>query len=745
MTNAQIHPGHTIRFRMRAWLAKAKDLPTRVWEGEVVAVTQKAVLVEAHAVAEAADHCHRCGREIKHPGSRLIGYGPDCAEKLGLPWLDVEEIDEKTLAEIQARIRTEVVQAKTWIPFSQVDELEITGGEPKKPEPKPTTATTTGNGRPAPRPKGDFVLRLHDGRIAVAAAYRHKDLLKSLTGRLWDKREKAWTYPASPLVAQDLLEAITKAGTVAFADDVARDRIQGLLDQAGAIAGAQDLKSRAALPDIDTVRTEAWLHQRQAFHFAKDLGSALLYMHMGTGKTLVSIGLIAHEKASVAVVLAPKRVIQVWPKDFAKHTDLDGWKILPLSNGSTAKRAKEVLQAAKIAKLQGDRLVVVVNYEAAWRGDLAKALVEIEPEFVVFDEIHRIKSPSGKASKYAQKLASLASVRKRLGLSGTIMPHGPLDVYAQMRALEPGLFGTSFQAFKTRYASLDHWGGVDGYKNLDELHGKLSTVMYRAEKGVLDLPDVMDEEIQVEISPKARKLYQDLEDTLYAAWGEGEISVTNALTQLLRLQQITSGFAQLDEDDPGTLTRVDTAKEEALRDLLEDLPQEEPVVVFTVYRADIEIIRQVVEASGRRFAELSGSRDDLETWQQGGADVIGVNIRAGGLGVDLTRAHYGVYFSQTFSLGDYEQSRDRLHRPGQDQATAFYHLIARDTVDERIYHALRSKRKVVDAVMASRETPAEPIVEPEDDGRAEAQALEEEDARDLGAGSDLFPDVDLPF
>ena len=132
---------------------------------------------------------------------------------------------------------------------------------------------------------------------------------------------------------------------------------------------------------------------------------------------------------------------------------------------------------------------------------------------------------------------------------------------------------------------------------------------------------------------------------------------------------------------------------------MSDLPVTEPVVVFCRFRADLEEVRAAAAELGRPYAEVSGTTKELERWQAGDATILGVQIQSGGLGIDCTRAAYAFYYSLGFSLGDYEQSLARLRRPGQTRCVRYYHLVARHTVDEQVYAALRDRRVVVDAVM----------------------------------------------
>ena len=99
----------------------------------------------------------------------------------------------------------------------------------------------------------------------------------------------------------------------------------------------------------------------------------------------------------------------------------------------------------------------------------------------------------------------------------------------------------------------------------------------------------------------------------------------------------------------------------------------------------------------------------MEAWQAGDAPILAVQIQAGGVGIDLTRAAYCVYLSTGFSLGDYEQSVARCHRPGQDRTVFYYHILVKDSVDERVYKALRARKNVVESVLADIYTEKEDV------------------------------------
>ncbi len=324
-------------------------------------------------------------------------------------------------------------------------------------------------------------------------------------------------------------------------------------------------------------------------------------------------------------------------------------------------------------------------------------LMDAGIEFIIADEIHRIKSASGKASMFLSRLGD--KTRGKLGLTGTPMPHSPLDIYAQYRFLDKGIFGTSYHAFKNRYAIMGGFQGhqVMGYQKQDELQKKFSSMAYQVGSDVLDLPEAMHVVREVELTKETRRHYNDMYREFSVMIGDQQINAANALSKLLRLQQITSGY--LPVSTPLGVVRVGTEKQDELCEVFEDLAVTEPVVVFARFRHDLDEIKRACQKSGRRYAELSGRENELASWQGGGADVIGVQIQAGGVGIDLTRARYCVYYSVGYSLGDYEQSLARVHRPGQKHPVTYIHLVATKTVDEQVYDALDKRKQVVEEIL----------------------------------------------
>lgn len=434
-----------------------------------------------------------------------------------------------------------------------------------------------------------------------------------------------------------------------------------------------------------------WKHQKEALCFALDKPGCLLDMFMGTGKSLVAVQLTRMRKHMRVLIVCPKKVIDVWPEQFHLHTDAR-ILVVPLKKGSIVERATAMKQSIALAQARKQPVVIVINYEGCWHEPFGSLAVHEGFDFLVLDECHRIKAPGGKASRYLSRLAW--HIPWRLGLTGTMMPHSFLDIYAQYRAIDCRVFGSNYTAFKRQYGV---FGGYQNYQligvqNKEDLHARVYSIAYHASKDVLDLPPEMHIAYRCELSSGARKVYDDLYSKFVAGVHDGTVTVYNALTKLLRLQQCTSGYAKLDD---GREVEIDLAKYELMLDTVEDSEASEPWVIFCRFRHDLEKVHQMADALGRTSLELSGSRDELKRWQDGEAPILAVQIQSGGLGIDLTRARYCGYFSKGFSLGDYDQSLARVHRPGQKRPVTYYHWIAENTVDERVETSLANKKEVI--------------------------------------------------
>jgi hypothetical protein len=432
----------------------------------------------------------------------------------------------------------------------------------------------------------------------------------------------------------------------------------------------------------------------------------MLSWGMGSGKTLAAITAAMDQRA--VIVVCPVSVGPAWARHFAEH-DADRL-VCNAFSGTAAQRAKRLTEITAAAG-RGRRIAVLVNYDSVWRPNVSKMIERLPIDRIILDESHRAKAPGGKASRYLYGLAKKFPAAKRLCLTGTPCPHSPLDLYAQMRFLDPTIFGTSFAAFRARY-SIPHPrfpSAVLAYRNQEEMAAKVAPVQHTVDTdAVLTLPDSIHTRIDVPLSREEAAFYSQMASSLVAQVQAGEIVATNVLTQLLRLQQACSGHTVVGEDRETVILNgceSMTSKGAALADWMEDVPAHEPVIVFCRFREDLRQAKLAAEKNGRAGMELSGNANDLEAWQKAsGGEVLAVQLQSGGVGIDLTRAAHCAFMSLGFSLGDFEQALARMRRPGQTKTCRYFHFLAtvdgvKASVDELVYHALRDRREIIDQVL----------------------------------------------
>lgn len=452
------------------------------------------------------------------------------------------------------------------------------------------------------------------------------------------------------------------------------------------------------------IRAAPYEHQRRAAAFALDRlsrgGGAALLMEMGTGKTLTSIGIVGQlwkeRRIARLLIVAPLSILGVWRDEFDKFAGYD--YCLSVLEGTAARKADTIRHMAG-KSLQ----VLVINYESAWR--MEKELAEWKPDCIVCDEGHKIKTHNIAASKVMHRLA--AKAKYRLLLTGTVITNKPIDVFSQYKFCDPAIYGNSFYQFRNRYFDMVGFGGYTPVMKRSmegEFTERLHSIAFRATKAeCLDLPEFTDIVQRIDLEPQTMRIYRQLVRDSYAELAEGSVTVTNVLSQLLRLSQLTGGY--VGNDDAGGVTQVSTAKLDALADLVDGAVADgRKIVVIARFVPEIHAIGKMLEKKKIRYAQISGEirdRDEQIAAFQNDPDVpvfIG-QIATAGLGITLTAASTMIFYSLDYSMSNYEQTRARIHRVGQKHPCTYIHLVAKGTVDEKVLKALQDKANLAKALV----------------------------------------------
>ena len=427
--------------------------------------------------------------------------------------------------------------------------------------------------------------------------------------------------------------------------------------------------------------------------------SVAILAEMGTGKTLISIGiagqLYLQKEINKLLIVAPLSITKVWKEEFQKFADFDYQ--LEVLEGPT-KEKSETLRNLFGTKLQ----VAVINYESCWR--MEKEIMLWKPDMIICDESSKIKNPQAKQSKALHSLGKYS--KHNIILTGTPITNNPLDFFSQYKFLDECIFGGSYYAFRGRYAIMGGYGNyqVVGYKNLSELTRKAHSIAFRiTKKEALDLPEQLDVIRYVELEPEARAIYNQVERNSYAELSQGEIVVRNVLTKLLRLSQITGGF--LTDEFTEIKENISNAKLNLLEEIIEEcVDANKKVVVFARFISEIDAITKMLKDKNIQYSLIRGDVKDraseVEKFQNDeNVKVFVGQLQTTGMGLTLTASDTAVFYSLSYNFADYEQAKARIHRIGQTNKCTYIHLIAKNTIDEKVMEALTKKKNIADLVV----------------------------------------------
>lgn len=446
-------------------------------------------------------------------------------------------------------------------------------------------------------------------------------------------------------------------------------------------------------------------HQQEAVKFAIDRqGRCAFFLDVGTGKTLTALATFMalrrfNPRLRLLVVCPLSLIESAWIEDAARFTDL---------------KCVNMRESNKWSDVD----VFICNYEYLLKAKNQEIICGMAAglQFMcVIDESSRIKNHKAKTTKALLRMRDY--FKHRIVMSATPAPNDESEYWPQMKFVNDGVFHNSFYAFRNKYFHYARNGEVvprgvtitkDVARNLfskgfkltidsskrDELLGRVAQVAFQARKeDCLDLPDQVDETRFVTLSPAQRKAYKQMRSAAIAEIKEGQFAVAQvALTKIMKLRQITSGFALVDggaaQDIEGPNPKMDE-----LKSVLEEIGKKQ-VIIWGVFRHEIERIAALL---GENAVTLYGADSEsdknanIKAFKEGRAQYLVANPHTAGHGLTFTNCAYQVFYSLDYSWERYYQAKGRTHRAGQTQKCTYIHILARKTIDEIILRVLNRK------------------------------------------------------
>lgn len=473
------------------------------------------------------------------------------------------------------------------------------------------------------------------------------------------------------------------------------------------------IKSRARA----AAKIVPFAHQRVSL--AHDAKNPAVYdaSDAGTGKTAVRIWSFAErrrQKGGKALILAPRTLLKsVWLNDFKKFAGDMKAVIAP------ADSRQEAFDDATAD-------VYITNHDAVkWLAKIPKKS-KFWAQFseLIIDEPTAFKHHASQRSRALLKIAKLFKQRK--GMTATPNSNGICDIWHQILVLDDGKrLGTSFYAFRNttctpvqvgRHKQAIQWTDKDGAE--EAVFGLLSDIVIRHKfDECVDIPKTHHYTVDYELPPKQRKTYETMEESqlLLLTKANAKITAINAAAVATKLLQISSGAVY---ESTGKYHVIDTARYEMIMDMIE---QRAHCLVFFNWKHQKEQLTALADKRGISYCVMDGDATDTErsdmvqVYQNGGYKVMFAHPRSAAHGLTLTRGTSTIWAGPTYDLELFEQGNKRQARIGQTQKTEVVVVIAKDTIEEKVYEMLTAKnvrmRNLLDLFSSLKDNVPEPVEE----------------------------------
>lgn len=440
-------------------------------------------------------------------------------------------------------------------------------------------------------------------------------------------------------------------------------------------------------------------YQQKAIEFCLANKYAGLFLDPGLGKTAISLSVIKSLKKSdekiKVLVIAPLLVAHnVWPNETRKWKQFEDLTVHVLHG--------------KDKRTDVDADIYVINPEGLpWLKDNWKSL----PAFhtLVIDESTKFKHSNTKRFKLLKPL--LPTFSRRYILTGSPAANGLLDLFGQMYVLDLGRsLGRYITHFRNRFFYPTGYGGYEwklrqgGEQEIYELIAP--SVMRLSAKDELDLPDLVENDIWIDLPPKVMKQYKELEDDMLLVLDEGIVTALNAGSVSNKCRQVSNGGLYIDKQD-GTrdTAHLHYEKAQAVCNIIEEVG--EGVLVLYEFRHDLDRLqREIKKVTGHVPPHLGGgvpaskAKQIVDDWNAGAIPVLLGHPASMGHGVNLQG--YGshvVFHSIPWDLELYEQAVARIYRQGVTSRVLVHHILSRGTVDRVVRSAIHAKDRTQQALL----------------------------------------------
>lgn len=457
------------------------------------------------------------------------------------------------------------------------------------------------------------------------------------------------------------------------------------------------------VPENYVLKVPLLEHQMIAIQYAQTHDKFLLGDSMGLGKTGVAITISANKNIKHCLIICGVNSIKWnWKNEIEKFSYKDsrflGQKVNKKGQIKIGENKDKIKDLENFDEVK--EFYIITNIESLQNEKISNKLIELcqkgEIGMIILDEAHKCCNPEAKRTEALLAL----NTKYKLAMTGTPLMNNPLDLYTILKWLD--VEKRSYWAFRSEYLITKNAERIDpktgrrypfkkpfAYINLDVLQRKLSTIMLRRLKqDVLNLPEKLFIDEIVEMEKDQNDLYKSiLEEVLPEL--ENAKTMQNALTQMLKLRQVTSAANSIvPECSCAKLTRAEELVDEAVAN-------NDSVVIFSNWTTVTNIIYKKLSRYNPALitgkVEINKRNEEEKRFQNGETKVLIGTCGAMGTGLNFTKGSIVIFIDEPWTMATKEQNVDRCHRIGQTKNVTVYTLITKDTVDEKVHQILLTK------------------------------------------------------
>lgn len=462
---------------------------------------------------------------------------------------------------------------------------------------------------------------------------------------------------------------------------------------------------------------ELYEHQRVGVDFLRESGRAILADEMGLGKTVQAITAAGSQIGNVLIV-CPASIKINWKREIERFTQ---------KHDTIVVSGRKTQQWAKMSSTRSDRkLWFIVNYDIL--ANHVDWLSQSGIQTMILDESHYIK---GRTKRAEASIELAKKIQNVYCLTGTPILNRPIELFNQLRAIgHPIASGRT--TFARRYCGafymqqmINRYDGRSivlpessawnlnratwtfgkkflnegGATNLDELREKIKGCFLRRKKiDVIDLPPKIISVLEVEMTPDQRRDYDTawqtyIEKLILEVHDEKKIQNTMGAREIVELTKLKQACSY---------SKIDRI----VSDVINAIDQYEKVIVFSQYTYTIEQILEKLRSKKIGAVRLTGQDNEkqrqqsVDSFENDGKTMVFVaNIKAGGVGLNLTKASIVIFADMEWSPELHGQAEDRAHRIGQRGTVNVYYYVCKGTVEEDIMELLTKKKQIVQEVI----------------------------------------------